>query len=299
MKIEVSKFNEIAQRIGINSAYLRNMTVNSDKLYNAYYMPKSSGKTRQIEAPNNKLKAIQTWILRNVLEGISVSDRAQGFIKGRSIKSNARFHLGKKYILVTDIKDFFPSISSDDVYRVFYQIQNYEEIATLYTKLCTYSGRLPQGAVTSPMLSNLVFREVDDKLVDICDRMGIAYSRYADDMTFSSNDLAALKELYEKINVIITTEGYDLNDSKTRYYSGKGRMLVTGLILNSGRMTIGRRRKRNIRATLLNYFVNNDDSVNINKLFGSIAFLRDIEPEYYLKLKEYVNRIRIKHLGNN
>ncbi|GAJ00382.1 unnamed protein product, partial [marine sediment metagenome] len=136
----MSTLKEIAQRIGINSAYLRNMAVNSDKLYKAYYMSRSSGRLRQIEAPNNKLKAIQSWILRNVLERIPVSERAQGFVKGRSIKGNARFHLGRKYILVTDIEDFFPSISSDDVYRVFHEILNDEEIAALYTKLCTYSG---------------------------------------------------------------------------------------------------------------------------------------------------------------
>jgi RNA-directed DNA polymerase len=281
----------IAQQIGISSSFLVPIVLHSDRYYNAYYKPKRSAGLRQIQAPNVTLKAIQSWILLNILEKVPVSDRAQGFVRERGICSHATYHVGKRYILIIDIKDFFPSIGIDKVYDVFSQVVNDSDTARIYAILCTFRNRLPQGGVTSPTLSNLVFRSTDDTITDLCSRMHIAYSRYADDLTFSSNDFQALKQLYGQVEQVIQSAGFKINTKKTRYCSRNNRMLVTGLRLNSDKLTTGRQRKRIIRAQLYNHFVNHDESVNMNSVLGHIAFIRGIEDDYYPKVQEYVARL--------
>jgi RNA-directed DNA polymerase len=288
----MTTLENMAQRVGVNTNYLASMTKNSDKLYKAYYQRKHSGKLRRIEAPNRHLKAIQRWILRKILKDVPISDFAHGFSRGRGIKSNALYHLHKKHILILDLKDFFPSITESMVREAFTEIVHDIGMSEIYTKLCTYKGRLPQGGATSPALSNIIFRSVDEKIVNLCERMNIVYSRYADDMTFSSNDLMALKELHRKLVPVIKSAGYVLNNEKTRYLSGKGKMVVTGITLNSGRMTTGRGRKRKIRAAFYNLIVKKDTAVKISEVLGTVSFMRDIEPDYYLKLKGYINSIK-------
>jgi RNA-directed DNA polymerase len=136
-----------------------------------------------------------------------------------------------------------------------------------------------------------VFTFPESPIVPLSLTTYIVYSRYADDMTFSSNDLMALKELHKKLAPIIKSAGYVLNNEKTRYLSGKGKMVVTGITLNSGRMTTGRRRKRKIRAALYNHIIKKDKAVKMNEILGTVAFVRDIEPDYYPKLKQYINSI--------
>jgi len=287
----MTTIEQIASKIGISSAYLGFIVSRCDRQYKAYYITKHSGDLRRIEAPNIDLKAIQRWILRNILENIPVNDRAQGFVRGRGIRKNASYHLGKRYLLCIDIKDFFPSIKKDKVHDVFLQATKDSDIARIYSELCTFKDRLPQGGVTSPILSNLVFRSADEKIVDLCGRMNIIYSRYADDMTFSSNDFQALQELYNKVEQLVDSEGFEINRKKTRYCSGKNRMLVTGLRLNSGKLTTGRERKRRVRAAVYNYIVNKDQSVNMNQVLGNIAFIRSIEDDYYPKIQQYAHNL--------
>lgn len=287
----MTAIEQIASKIGISSAYLGIIVSRCDRQYKAYYITKQSGDLRRIEAPNIDLKAIQRWILRNILENIPVNERAQGFARGRGIRTNASYHLGKRYLLCIDIKDFFPSINIKKVYNVFLQATNDSDIAGIYSVLCTFRGRLPQGGATSPILSNLVFRSADEKIVDLCGRMNITYSRYADDMTFASNDFQALIELYDKVKQLVDSEGFEINGKKTRYCSGKNRMLVTGLRLNSGKLTTGRERKRRVRAALYNYIAKKDPSVNMNQVLGNIAFIRSIEDDYYPKIQKYASKL--------
>ena len=126
----------------------------------------------------------------------------------------------------------------------------------------------------------------------IRNRMNLTYSRYADDLTVASNDLNILKELYGKVETIVNSEGYTLNPQKARYYSGKQKMVVTGLLLNSGHLTTGRDCKRPIRAALYNYIARQDDAVEIDKVLGTVAFIRGIEPAYYTRLKKYISNLK-------
>jgi RNA-directed DNA polymerase len=290
--MNINNLTDLSRNIGINSSYLNSLIYNSHKFYNSYYLRKKSGGKRMIDAPSIPLKSIQAWILRNILENISISDRAFGFVKSKGIKNNAKVHLGKKYILCTDIRDFFHSTSYNNVKNVFKRIYKNQQLVNSLSNLCTYNGYLPQGAVTSPCLSNIIFKEIDDSILSLCNKKNIYYSRYADDLTFSSNDLNKLKEILPEIIKICNKKGYKINNDKTRFMSGKKRIVVTGIILNSNKLSIGRRKKKNIRAALHNYIIKKSKKVKINSLLGDLAFLRDIEPNTHEKFIKYKNKLK-------
>lgn len=288
----MKSLQDLARHIGVNHSFLLSLIVNADKFYNTYYIKKSSGEPRQIDAPSQLLKAIQSWILRNILEKIEISDRAYGFVRKRGIKLNAKLHLGKKCVLCLDIKDFFLSTKEIKVRKVFHKLYNKKELVIGLSNLCLYKKYLPQGAVTSPYLTNVIFKPADDAILLLCNKKDIDYSRYADDMTFSSNDYEKLKDIIPQVGKICKRNGYTLNRKKTRIMTGKRRVSVTGIVLNSGKLSIGRNKKKEIRSAIYNYIVKKDKTVNIKSLIGNLSFLRDIEFSTYKKLVNYKNKLR-------
>ncbi len=284
---------DLSKKIGISQSYLINMIRYTDKFYNSYYIKKVNNKKRQIDSPNFAVKAIQKWILRNIIEEYPISSRATGFVKGKGIKNNAMYHMMNKYILCLDIKDFFNTIKIKQVQNIFKKKFN-DDLSFHLAKLCTYNGYLPQGAPTSPMISNIVFKFLDDQIVKLSNNKNINYSRYADDLTFSSNNSDRLTSIKKSIERLIEKNGFELNIKKTRIMKGRNRKLVTGIILNSGRMTTGRKRKKDVRAMIFNYIAKKDESINIKKLMGTINFIKDIEPDYIDKMIEYKRKIQNK-----
>ncbi len=289
---------DLSREIGLNYAYLISFIAKSDKMYFSYYILKASGKLRVIDSPNFEMKAIQAWILRNVLEDIPISDRAMGFVKGKSIKNNARLHLHSKFVLTIDISNFFNTIKFGQVKGIFDKRFKNAELSKSLTKLCTFKKYLPQGAVSSPTISNIIFKPIDDEIEKLCNKKNVNYSRYADDLSFSSNDILKLNELYLDLVNIIKKYKFSVNKRKTRYLTGKNRIQVTGLILNSGRLTIGRNRKRLLRAKLYSYFSSKNKTIDKKVLLGELAFLRDIEPNYYKIMIKYKNRLKLKFAKN-
>lgn len=286
---------KIAKNIGVNYRYLKNLILFSDKYYLSHTIKKRTGGNRRIDSPNYEVKTIQYWILRNILERIEVSNKAHGFVKGRSIKSNAKPHLNSYSIVCFDIKDFFYSIKKNQITEIFMKSLNgkYKEVANELAKICTYNGYLPQGAVTSPYLSNIIFKEADKEIENFCSNKKIRYTRYADDLSFSVNRYIKLEEIEIPLKKIIEKHGFNINDKKSRLYFIGGRMMITGVILNSKKLTVGRPLKREIRAMIHNYLKKDKDRVNINDMLGKIAFLRDIEPDYYKNnLTRYIRKIK-------
>ena len=128
-----------------------------------FKLPKKSGDFREINAPSKKLKVIQRWILNNILYKLDSSDYVYGFIPGKTIFSNAQVHVNYDLVLGIDIKDFFPSIKFGSIYHIFKSAGYSNKIAWALADLCTYHWKLPQGAPTSPMLSNLAGKRLDMK----------------------------------------------------------------------------------------------------------------------------------------
>ncbi|XOI98291.1 retron St85 family RNA-directed DNA polymerase [Paenibacillus polymyxa] len=216
---------------------------------NPYYkkivIPKKSGESRLISIPSDDLKNIQSYILNYILEFVPISDNAKGFKKGLSILENARIHTKKMNVLSIDIRDFFHSISSIKVKDFFLGLGYTNEVSELLTQCTTHMGKLPQGAPTSPYLANIICIELDSKLQRYISDKEIYYTRYADDLTFSSND--NLKLFFFEIIAIIESEGFEINHNKTRIRYSHERQLVTGLVVNNKNPSVPREIKRRLR----------------------------------------------------
>jgi len=153
--------------------------------YRRFSVPKRRGATRQIDAPGDKLKDLQRRVLHRLLNPLGVADSATGFVQGRSIVDNARPHAGRPVVINLDLADFFPSITAQRVEAVWRALGWNDEAARILSAICTLEGRLPQGAPTSPALSNQVCRHLDARLERLAASVGGTYTRYADDVTIS------------------------------------------------------------------------------------------------------------------
>jgi retron-type reverse transcriptase len=165
--------------------------------------------------------------------------------------------------------------------------------AEVLSKICTYKGVLPQGAVTSPAISNIIFSTIDIKILKLCSEKTIHYSRYADDLTFSGNDRKTLLNTVELAKTLIISNGFQINKRKNRLMSGRGAKIVTGLRLNSSQPSIGNRRKKLLRAKIYDWLVY-DNCIEIEYIYGSLAFLKSVEPDTWLRFTAYIKFLK-KH----
>lgn len=230
----IYNLRHLRQLLGIHkSAQERLLGIKQIESYKTFFIPKKSGGTRKIEAPNDELKVIQLWIKENILDKFSVSQYAKGFVKGVSIYDNALQHTKKELVINIDLKDFFPSIGYNEVYKVFKYIGYTESVSKLLTNLCTNPYNvLPQGSPASPVMSNLVSLKLDKRLGCLAKKIGADYTRYADDITFSGKK--SIKKYIEVIKKIISEEGYTINEGKFRLQYYYQRQEVTGLVVNNG-----------------------------------------------------------------
>ncbi len=236
---------ELARRVDLPAADLRRFEVQ----YREFTIRKRSGGVRPIAAPLPELKSLQRRLLRRLLNGLKTHPAATGFTRGQSFVSNARRHEGRAVVIHFDIKDFFPSIPAQRVRRYFRKIGWNRPAANLLTRLCTWQDRLPQGAPTSPRLSNLVNYRLDARLAGLADKYHGVYTRYADDITISlAADDWDLRPLIATALKIIREEGYRPHvrkkfDVRRRHQ----RQEVTGLVVNR-RANLSRRTRRWLRA---------------------------------------------------
>ena len=233
---------DVARALGISIPRLRWLAFHSDAAERIHYVrftvPKRSGGVRQLSAPHRDLAAAQRWIFQNILQGLPTHPAAHGFVRGRSIRSNALPHVGRHILVNADLKDFFPTITFHRVRGAFQQLGYSPAAATILGLLCTesprrtveYAGRtfhvatgaraLPQGACTSPALSNLIARRLDSRLAGIATKLGWHYTRYADDLSFSADaEIEPEKTtgyLLARIRHIAQDEGFVVNEKKTR-----------------------------------------------------------------------------------
>lgn len=240
--------DHLSRLLGYDYVFLLSVCNHQELCYKKYEIPKKNGGTRTLEEPFPSLKEIQYWILKNILEPISsakVSPVAKAFMPKKSLRDNARFHKSKNCVVALDLHDFFGSVHYGSVFSVFKSIGYTKQVCTMLANLCVCNDALPQGAPTSPMLSNLVFKHLDDKIFNYCRRHEIMYTRYADDLTFSSNSINPMR-LIKYIKMVVKTQGYRINDEKTKVM-GKGmQQNVTGVIVNQ-KLQVNREYRDKIR----------------------------------------------------
>lgn len=226
--------------------------------YRRFDIPKRSGGYRTIFEPQEELKRTQRLILRRLLKRLNAHTRAHGFERGRSIVTGALPHERKSVVVRMDVRDFFGSTKAARVRDYFARLGWNADAAQLLTRLCTHEGSLPQGAPTSPRLSNLVNFKLDARLDALARRFGADYTRYADDMTFSFADdehvsfvegeHERLGSLIRAVKKILREEGYELHTRKKLQIRRRNqRQLVSGLVVNE-RVALPRSVRRRLRA---------------------------------------------------
>lgn len=233
---------------------ISSLVENPDSFYDNFKIPKKSGGVRSIDAPKEDLKQLQRSIYQLLDLMFTPHDAAHGFIEERSVITNAAPHVSKDYVLNIDLKDFFPSITKERVINAL-QLEPFElndYLVSTLAKLMTYKGILPQGAPSSPLVTNIIALPLDKQLKGFAAEQGITYSRYVDDITFSSDEYVYDPLLINEINSVISNNGFKLNWKKFRLQKYYHRQEVTGIIVNE-KLNNQRQFIRKIRAMLYNW----------------------------------------------
>ena len=212
--------------------------------YHPVTILKRNGEARQLNVPGFELNRMQRIINRRILSKAALSEYATAYRKGGSVQHNANPHVGKRFILKLDITDFFGSIRFGQVYATFHAIYDSKQVSYLLASLCCKDNVLPQGASTSPALSNLVMANFDNKIGTWCRDRNISYTRYCDDMTFSAD--SPLYSVYQKAKDVLCRMGFELNEGKTHFIGSGSRQSVTGLTVNK-KLSVSNDYKRELR----------------------------------------------------
>lgn len=265
----IFSLEHLAILIGVQSDYIRNLIGDRKKeiiyeyeykyrRYNYFKLKKRDGKFREIMSPSKDLKYIQKWILVNILSKYILAESCKGFRKGISIKDNAKIHENSEVILKVDLLKFYDTITEKRVYGVFKSLGYVSNLSYSFAKITTAKHResywkdfdenskrilkdlidskpsiLPQGAPTSPIISNILATKMDYRFEALASKLNFSYSRYADDLTFSIRNIGKLPSL-KLITKIIADEGFFINSNKTKYMKKGCKQYVTGLTTTNG-----------------------------------------------------------------
>lgn len=301
-------------------------------LYKTFFIPKKNGGKREIAQPTNLLKHIQRETLKELnTDTLPIHSSAKAYKKNiNGILQNAFSHVKNKYFLKLDFSDFFHSIKAKDfnyflekqnislsqrikfikiffmfnknngntnhVYKLIYNTDiSDENYLKLITEIYPDDFRLSIGAPSSPTISNIMLYEFDKKISDLTEKNNIIYTRYADDLTFSSLKKENLEKVQEYIQIVLNDIPYlhlKINNQKTKKLSFKNRVSITGLnITPDQKISIGRKQKKKIRAMVYLYSKDKLSSQEIMYLKGWLSYIKEVENTYYISLKEKYSNI--------
>jgi len=312
-----------AKLLNIDFLELQSIINNRHNHYSYYLIRKRQGGYRRIIAPHSNIKKIQNWIKINILDKVEVHPVATGFVKGKSILDNAKFHKDENVILNIDLENFFETITEKRVYGIFKSLGYCKNLSVEFARICTAKittfrfdelneveqgyfkemlnlrqSVLVQGAPTSPLLSNLICRRLDKRLSSLAIKLDVNYSRYADDMTFSGE-----QEKLPNINLlkkIIIDEDFKINWQKVGKYKKGQKQIVTGLLIDE-KIRVPKKFKKEIYRHLhfcekfgaYSHFQRISPNKGYRKewLLGKIMFVNSIEPEEAKKMFKIVKQI--------
>lgn len=303
---QFSRAEELAGAMNITVGQLRflafHRTISKVSHYRRFGIAKKSGGIRKISVPMYKLKDVQYWILENILNKIPVHDAAHGFVAGRSIVSNATPHVQAAVVVNFDLQDFFPTITHGRLKGLFAKMGYPESVSTILALLCTepdtdeaeldgekwFIGNgerhLPQGAPCSPAITNIICYKLDKRLDGLAKKLGFTYTRYADDLTFSSDKTSRINSLMQWVGKIVVEEGFVLHPTKTKIMRPGAKKEVTGIVVNEV-MNVDRKTRKKFRAALHQIETKGAERVHWGKSPSIIASL-----EGYANFLLMVNR---------
>ncbi len=278
----LKNFQDVAELLEVSPKFLYYI-LNIEKAYISFQIPKKNGGQRTIKSPSKNLKIIQKKLSYILTISSSLSKSAHGFIREKSIVTNAKLHVNKKWVLNFDLKDYFNQFNQGRVigfFRSFYKFNN-EVIGTLVA-ICCYENTLPQGAPTSPILTNILTYNLDKQMSTLCKKNKYFYSRYVDDITISTDKQQFQKsfiyydndeklQIGTSINKILESTNFETNPAKTRLRISYQNQTVTGITVNE-KLNINRKYIRKIRAILHNLKVNDDETAQ--KIFDKTYYIK-------------------------
>ena len=297
-----STIDELSKLTGLSTRLLYCLSMKTENYYRTKFIKKRSGGERELSIPSYTLHIVQRWILVNILSKLVPTNQAMAFRRGKDFgnKQNAIRHGNTLYGLSVDLTDFFPSVTADKVYTIFSGIGYNPFAATILTNLCTLHNVLPQGSACSPAISNLVCINLDKRLAGMCEKRGIIYTRYADDMYFSCDDKALLLRCFPVFRHIIGSEGFQINEHKVHFHTPSNRKRITGITIvqqkndETFELKAPKDIKRKIRAEIFRCIMTGDYE-NQDHICGEIAYVCYVEKgnsvSFLENLKSYVAKI--------
>lgn len=223
--------NHLSLLVGYDVTFILGIVNSSFYYYRKFNIKKKNGKLREINEPLPSLKEIQIWINEFILKKVEKDNKyITSYKSNTSIKDNAKFHKNQKNILNIDIENYFGNIPIRKVYEYFLGLGYTSNLSFVLSRLCCYKNSLPQGAPTSPLLSNLVTKNLDNRLLGFARKMNLRYSRYADDITFSG--MINEKFVIRVVKKILEENGFKINYRKVRNLKNYQRQEVTGIVVN-------------------------------------------------------------------
>ena len=295
--------DSLEQDLGFSAKTLYGLSNNLDKHYRNIFIPKHDGSKRKLSIPDLILKRVQRSIADNILADYPISRYAMAYTKGSSVQKNASLHVGKQKILKLDVDGFFDHLTYARVKDCVFCKENYSEpIRILLTMLCYYKESLPQGAPTSPAITNIIMYDFDEKIGKYCGENNISYSRYCDDITFSGdfNEKAVIFVVKDELRKL----GLFLKSRKTAVIPNTKRQTVTGIVVNE-KIGLTKEYKNKIRQEI--YYIKKygidghlskigcqDKQYYLNSLKGRVAFVLQTVPndEEFLRYKEFLKNMK-------
>lgn len=287
---------KIASRDGVNPLYIQRVARRAKHSYKFYTIPKANGARRNIYQPSKELKSVQRWLITRFLLSLTVHHSATAYNKGCSTKKNAAKHKDNRFLLRIDFKDFFESLTTSDFFNKMSLLKdNFQpaldgEDIEILSQIFFRGPNMTIGAPSSPFLSNILMYDFDRQLNDYCSHKDVAYTRYADDLFFSTKQYNTLKHIeqyvHKFVKVINMPSHLTINTEKTRHTSKKGKRSITGLVITeNGNISVGRAKKREIKSIVNQALSDNLQDDQIDKLRGLLAYVHDVEPSFLLSLK--------------
>jgi len=295
---------QAARQLGLSMNDVVRVVRTAPLRYKVFPIPKRSGGERIIAQPARELKDLQYFLMEHLLSRLPVHTAATAYRQGVSIRHNAEPHAPHSSILKVDFRDFFGSIKSHDfekhcpMHGIFLDKEDTEFCRQVLFWQERHSGslQLSIGAPSSPMVSNTIVYQFDNLVADICANTSITYSRYADDLTFSSDNIDALIMVRAELPRLLSQLPYPIlyiNHDKTVLVTRKYRRTVTGLTLtNDGKVSLGRKKKRNLRAAVYSFAHGLLSDTEIAQLRGQLAYVKSVEPDFLARLeRKYGERL--------
>lgn len=279
--------NYLSNNLILTPKFISDIADTASERYNKFSISKENNKNRVIYQPQKELKLLQRVLHDDFLSKITPHSCCTAYRDGASTYKNAIQHKENKYLLRLDFVNFFKSITSNDIFLFLKEHSTNlhtewsEDDTELFLKIVCYKGRLTMGSVTAPAVSNLVCKSLDYRISELCSAKGITYTRYSDDMYFSTNKENILLSLTSSVIEIIRNIDYPkhliINSSKTKHSSRKRKMTVTGLVItNDNKISLGRDKKREIRSFV--YKWDTLDTQQKKHLQGYLSYCASVEP---------------------